>query len=312
MKHLKRYDEELDPKTYKSAGTSLRMIGHEDRGIKLITYGHEKAKDLLKFWLGISDNTETQLYNYPIEAEFTKFKVKLPSNNYGFTHQDVDKDGYFNPHDYEEDYVDRIMYDLVDRYKDGSTELYIDFRFFFKISPRQKAEFKKMIGKTHTERLSLGLPDISILKYLSNDYLEIPLVNLRLYLADEVYWDDDSDKAVASSEEVHEYFNKIYYPGMETTGPTKVNINPSGGDIYRYIYATLASRQDANRFKSTVIKDLISKSTPLINKLFSEHLQTTPENFEKAIDAIRNTSINKLYKDKVYPGAVENFKKQFM
>lgn len=46
MKHLKRYNEELNPETYKNAGRSLISKGHEKRGVNLLTYGHEKANDI--------------------------------------------------------------------------------------------------------------------------------------------------------------------------------------------------------------------------------------------------------------------------
>ena len=42
MKHLKRFDEELDPTTYRRAGTRLINKFKEERGGKLVDYGNEK------------------------------------------------------------------------------------------------------------------------------------------------------------------------------------------------------------------------------------------------------------------------------
>ena len=42
MKHLKRFDEELDPNTYRSAGKKLINKFKEERGAKLVDYGNEK------------------------------------------------------------------------------------------------------------------------------------------------------------------------------------------------------------------------------------------------------------------------------
>ena len=42
MKHLRRFDEELDPTTYRRAGTRLINKFKEERGGKLVDYGNEK------------------------------------------------------------------------------------------------------------------------------------------------------------------------------------------------------------------------------------------------------------------------------
>lgn len=42
MKHLKRFDEELNPTTYRRAGTQLINKFKEERGGKLVDYGNEK------------------------------------------------------------------------------------------------------------------------------------------------------------------------------------------------------------------------------------------------------------------------------
>jgi hypothetical protein len=43
MKHLKKFNEELQPSTYISAGKGLKSKGHETRGQKLIDYGKSKT-----------------------------------------------------------------------------------------------------------------------------------------------------------------------------------------------------------------------------------------------------------------------------
>ena len=42
MKHLKRFDEELKPETYRRAGRSLQNRFKEERGAKLIDYGNKQ------------------------------------------------------------------------------------------------------------------------------------------------------------------------------------------------------------------------------------------------------------------------------
>ncbi len=53
MKYLKRFNEELDPKTYMSAGKSLQSKGHVARGQKLIDYSNSNSK-----MSGIADEFE--------------------------------------------------------------------------------------------------------------------------------------------------------------------------------------------------------------------------------------------------------------
>ena len=57
MKHLKRFNEELNPATYISAGTKLKYRGHEERGKSLIDHGTSKLPKLEEYTFFIKRNS---------------------------------------------------------------------------------------------------------------------------------------------------------------------------------------------------------------------------------------------------------------
>jgi transposase len=111
-----------------------------------------------------------------------------------------------------------------------------------------------------------------------------------------------------TDEDFHEQFENSYYPRFYLIEST-----PQGsGYIGRTILSTLTSRQDANKFRSMVLPVLIDRVKPLLQDFFSEHLQTTPENFEKAIKVMKDLKVNSLFRDKITQSpTVSDFKKQF-
>ena len=58
MKHLKRFNEELNPATYISAGTKLRYRGHEERGKNLIDHGTSKLPKTEEYTIYIKRNSK--------------------------------------------------------------------------------------------------------------------------------------------------------------------------------------------------------------------------------------------------------------
>ena len=52
MKHLKRFDEELNPSTYRIAGQRLIRKFKEERGRKLIDYGNEQQFGFYNMYVG--------------------------------------------------------------------------------------------------------------------------------------------------------------------------------------------------------------------------------------------------------------------
>lgn len=69
MKHLRRFDERLDPKTYRSAGAALVRKFQAPRGKALIDYANEKEFGFYKMKYGNS--------NVIFEGQFTKPQVRF-------------------------------------------------------------------------------------------------------------------------------------------------------------------------------------------------------------------------------------------
>lgn len=324
MKHLKRYNEELKPDTYKSAGSRLRNIGHEERGVALSTYGHEQAGDILNFWVGVKEFATS--FKSPIELYLNKHDIRVrmvqPNSavpySKDFTGYNVNA-GSPHPIPHMKDIWDKIMYEVIRDYREGQKDLYIDFQISFSISPRQRSQFKDISNKVSKRILNgseTGIADPSVLNQFASDYFTLPMT-LRLYLADGLYWDYEDDNGEMythnpTDEDFHEQFDNSYYPRFYLIESTPIQIPQGSGYIGRTILSTLASRQDANRFRSMVLPVLIERVKPLIQELFSEQLQTTPENFEKAVKVMNDLKVNSLFRDKIIQSStVSDFKKQF-
>jgi hypothetical protein len=189
MKHLKRYNEELKPDTYKSAGSRLRSIGHEERGVALSTYGHEQAGDILNFWVGVKEFAQS--FKSPIELYLNKHDIRVrmvqPNSTVPYSKDFTNYSDNAGRH--MKDIWDKIMYEVVSDYRKGHKDLYVDFQLSFSISPRQRSQFKDIHNKISKRLLTgseTGIGDQSIINQFSSDYYSLPMT-LRLYLADSLY-----------------------------------------------------------------------------------------------------------------------------
>ena len=73
MKHLKRFDEELDPQKYIRVGNKLKNLGKTSRGSKLVDYGFEKAFGFYNVHLGHISNDNWSLYTAKLTNPECKF-----------------------------------------------------------------------------------------------------------------------------------------------------------------------------------------------------------------------------------------------
>ena len=79
MKHLKRFNEELDPQTYIRAGMALKQYGKTTKGNKLVDYGHEKGHGFYNAhiqWAG-----QSPVYTGKITDPTCKFYYGVPKWN---------------------------------------------------------------------------------------------------------------------------------------------------------------------------------------------------------------------------------------
>ena len=165
MKHLKRFNEELEPRTYRSAAWKLRDYNKD-----------KKSKNLLDW----ADKQEFGYYNMclvnsssVIAKNDTFTNPKLIGMYYG----DV-KSGERNKPIYGEDVLrssdsEKLANKLVNDWKEGRAELAMTFEFGFQATSQTKAKHEYLNNPSkYSQRWNIGqsVPMFSIELQLSNWY----------------------------------------------------------------------------------------------------------------------------------------------
>ena len=165
MKHLKRFNEELEPRTYRSAAWKLRDYNKD-----------KKSKNLLDW----ADKQEFGYYNMclvnsssVIAKNDTFTNPKLIGMYYG----DV-KSGERNKPIYGEDALrssdsEKLANKLVNDWKEGRAELAMTFEFGFQATSQTKAKHEYLNNPSkYSQRWNIGqsVPMFSIELQLSNWY----------------------------------------------------------------------------------------------------------------------------------------------
>ena len=165
MKHLKRFNEELEPRTYRSAAWKLRDYNKD-----------KKSKNLLDW----ADKQEFGYYNMclvnsssVIAKNDTFTNPKLIGMYYG----DV-KSGERNKPIYGEDILrpsdsEKLANKLVNDWKEGRAELAMTFEFGFQATSQTKAKHEYLNNPSkYSQRWNIGqsVPMFSIELQLSNWY----------------------------------------------------------------------------------------------------------------------------------------------
>lgn len=295
MKYLKKFNEELKPETYKSAGSRLsNRHGQHERGAKISQYGHELAGDLIGFWIGEGKSRST--FHLPLEFEFRECRVRIPHYpDTIYLHDKIEN--------YYAEKISQGLGELVQRYKDGGQDLYFDIELYFDLSPRQTLLMKdlfKKIQQMKTQGTETGINDKYIVQLLSSGN-SINLLNLRVHLSENIFWEDENGITVTpTEEETHDAFESMFYPSGYFVRPSIIKeYQQNNRYVDHQLLGIPCSRVEANKLKKNVISTVIQRVKPIIHELFSEHLQTKPEHFEKTISTLTNMKINDMYKDKI-------------
>ena len=176
MKHIKRFNEELEPRTYRSAAYKLRDYNKD-----------KKSKDLLDW----ADKQEFGYYNMclvnsssVIAKNDTFTNPKLIGMYYG----DV-KSGERNKPVYGEDilrssYPDTLANKLVNDWKLGRSELALTFEFGFQATSQTKSKHEYLNNPAkYSQRWNIGqnVPMFSIELELSNEFSAIIFIILEIF-----------------------------------------------------------------------------------------------------------------------------------
>jgi len=165
MKHLKKFNEELKPDTYRNAANKLRHYNKD-----------KKSKDLLDW----ADKQEFGYYNMCLvnsSAIITKNDTFTNPKLIGMYYGDV-KSSERNKPIYGEDilrssYSDTLANKLVNDWKEGRSELAITFEFGFQATSQTKSKHTYLDNPARdSQRWNIGqsVPMFSIELQLSNWY----------------------------------------------------------------------------------------------------------------------------------------------
>lgn len=313
MRHLKRFNEELDPETYKRTGDRLsNWHGQRERGARISQYGHDLAGDLIGFWIG--DGKSTTAFQLPLEFHYKNAKINIPKNA-------DDYESFYMGGAYYTEKISEAFGNLVEKYRDGIMPLYFDLELNFEISPRQQVLMKDLQNKIENNKSSgeeTGMVNKHLIKVLSQNH-GINLLTIRVDISENLYWEnDDGDPYKPNDEQFYNAFENVFHPHASFSQPSPIKNfirygNGTTREEQHHLLAIPCSRYEANRLKKNAILKVAEDVKPLVHDLISEHVQGRPEDFEKIIKSITHMKINSMYRDKIDSRIeVKSFYNQFI
>lgn len=247
MKHLKRFDEELKPETYRRAGRSLQNRFKEERGAKLIDYGNKQEFGTYNIIFATDGSVNGSV------VILSDAKVTKPSAEFTFQPQ------WKNKFDNNGKLIDEIKSaeELVKAWKEGECELAFNISFRF----------------IATEEAKLKTKNTDI-----RDYRGAPVFSFDVTLNDFQYgleeWNSEADPG--EEHDLFEMFETEFFPQITLAKPK----TPMGG------YGIFADRQSALLFKRS-LPNLVEKFDDQIQEIVSviggesEHIERIKSLFQK-------------------------------
>ena len=269
MKHLKRFDEELDPNTYRTAGQRLIRKFKEERGRKLIDYGNEQQFGFYNMYVG---NINTKLGNNGGDPQkFTNPKAtfyfnSIGNNSYGNGTTPLVKN--------------KTAEELVKSWKEGDSELAFTISFRFQAAEESKINIKHDIMKE-----SRGTPMFSFRVELSDWCNGL----------DEWNTDQDTGDMIVGDEahDIYDMFvNSFHYPHITLERPDD-----------KYYFGIFSDRASANRFVKNDLPRLLEPFEGHIHDIISaiggdpEHIDKIKELFPSPESLFGSISVNGLFDD---------------
>lgn len=267
MKHLKRFDEELRPQTYRTAGQRLISKFKEERGRKLIDYGNEQQFGFYNMYVG---NSNTKLGNKDPQ-KFTNPKATFYFNSIG---------NNFYGNGTEPLVKNKTAEELVKSWKEGDSELAFTISFRFQAAEESKINIKHDIMEE-----SRGTPMFSFRVELSDWYNGL----------DEWNTDQDTGDMIVGDEahDIYDMFvNSFHYPHITLERPDD-----------KYYFGIFSDRASANRFVKNDLPRLLEPFEGHIHDIISaiggdpEHIDKIKELFPSPESLFGSISVNGLYDD---------------
>lgn len=282
MKYIKKYNEELDPRTYRSAASSLRYYNKDKRADALSDYADDKEFGFYKFHIGnsLSDGIAVLADNYV----FTD--PKLIGIYYGNT-SDEYPENIINKKDTDDEATD-----LVSAWGEGRENLYITFEFGFRPT-KETINLNKNREPINNELLRNPSGKLSRWN-LSN---RVPLFSIELSLCGwgegleewdaEAKWQAEQDGVEFTPSTVSDIYE---YEKQEYFSLTRPNINS-----FRYC-GIFADRQSAFKFKK-LLPELINEDaqSKIVDVL--RIIGATGDDVDRVLKSFNTIRLHGLYDD---------------
>ncbi len=277
MKYIKKFNEELDPKTYRSAGHKLDYYNKSKSASKLHDFADEREFGFYN--MTFANNSPTFIAK---DSSFTQ--PKLTGIYYASTPTKY-KDEFkaFNGMAYGKD-PEMLAEDLVEKWKLGQDGLNISFEFSFKAT-------RETIEKSNRSTNFCWNANNPSAKEVKAFNLQIDLSDFYNGLND---WDAD---ARWDAEDAGEEFTPSTLTEFYMWSASYNIIIKSSNDSQ---YGIFSDRKSAVKFKNWLITNHLDDIKDAIMNVL-RIVGGKSENIEKAVDAFTKMKIQGLYDDDLPP-----------
>ncbi len=288
MKHLKRFDEELDLRTYRDAASRLDYYNKSKRASTLYDYADEKEHGFFNMsFTQLGSNTKPAIEN----STFTYPKITaIYFGGYDSMSSEVDSLKYGND-------SEKLADDLVSAWIEGRKSLAISFEFGFKATRKTKNDYTNLGFLTSQAR-----PDKTTI------YEHVPAFSLEVLLSEWVdglgEWDSEAKWEAERSGE--EFTPSDLYQFYDWTKTQELYLYKA----YSNFSGLFTDRASANKFKNWlsyqvdgVIKDTIMDVLRVVGG--------DSEDLDKILNKIKNIRTVALYDDEIDKTMNYNFNQKW-
>ncbi len=290
MKYLKRFNEELQPYTYRKAADKLTKMGHVRRGSELTKWADETQIKLDK-------QREIENYNrlskYPsFEMEIRKDRWNSSSKSRDFAQEPLIKGNFFIDISFEDDMFN-------DQYSDWLDDKSYGLNIFFTVGIFPADDETRIKLKQIEDKLSDEVYDSAYYPIWMGFKLSNPK-DTKIDFPKSFIWDTrENDTLLFSNRREALKFKRLLsdcFEGKNKFGESKWS--PDGiGEVVKKRF-TLTEDQQIERFswihKNDTPEDIQEKRRKSIERIGDNFL--TIDNYNELVSVIKSISINKLYR----------------
>ena len=288
MKYIKKYNEELDPKTYRRAASSLRYYNKDKKADVLSDYADEKEFGFYKFNIG---NFSTSTDGVEVLAKDYVFSdPALIGIYYGFTN---DSDLTYPENIIRKEDTDDDANHLVSKWANAEESLCVTFEFGFK--PTKETINNNRSTLTSLDEL-LRNPSGKCRRY--DIYgSRVPLFSIQLSLCS---WDEglegwDAEQKWQAEHDNFEFIPSTFHDIYEYENQARLEIVRPNIPTLRTC-GIFADRQSAFKFKKLLPELIDEKAKSKIVDIL-RIVGATGEHLDKALKSFDNIRLHGLYDD---------------